>query len=314
MTQPDDRTRDRLRGAAVGAAIGDALGMPLEFKPPRPLDNLLREMVRGRIPAGSITDDTEMALALAESLLAHGALVPEDAAGRFVDWYHTHPPDIGIHTRSVLSRIAGGEPWQDAANAVQRGNPDSAGNGSLMRCWPAAVFYWDDADALVAASRLQSDITHPHRDCADACAFANLMVYDLVNGQPLREAFEQARGQIEFTEAFDAVIAGAEHRERADLPNTGWVRRTLESALWALFTTDSFEEALVQAVNLGEDADTTGAVVGFLAGAYYGYSTIPPRWLNALRGEWPVGSGQFMSAPDFARLADDLAGRGQGSR
>ena len=128
-----DELRNRVAGVAVGAAVGDALGMPLEFGPPRPADQLVREMLPGRIPAGTFTDDTEMALALAESLHTHRSLNPEDLAQRFVMWIENLPSDVGIHTASVLWRIADGEPWETAAAAVQAHNPDSAGNGSLMR-------------------------------------------------------------------------------------------------------------------------------------------------------------------------------------
>ncbi|HSR31954.1 MAG TPA: ADP-ribosylglycohydrolase family protein, partial [Anaerolineae bacterium] len=107
-----DEMLDRIWGCAVGAAVGDALGMPLEFGPRRPAGALVRDMAPGRIPAGTFTDDTEMALALAESLLACRPLDPADLAGRFVAWYRAGPDDVGIHTRQVLSRFAAGEPWQ----------------------------------------------------------------------------------------------------------------------------------------------------------------------------------------------------------
>lgn len=123
--------RDRLRGVAVGAAAGDALGMPLEFGPAIPPDRLVRAMQPGRLPAGGFTDDTEMALALAESLLAHRPLDPADLAGRFAAWYRAGPADIGRQTRLVLKRIARGEPWDAAVAAVQAENPWSAGNGSV---------------------------------------------------------------------------------------------------------------------------------------------------------------------------------------
>src|SRR5512139_418865 len=135
----DATLRDRARGCAVGAAIGDAFGMPLEFRSRQPVDRLVREMRPGRLPAGTFTDDTEMALALAESLLAHFPLDPADLAQRFVAWYRTGPPDVGGQTRAVLSRISHGEPWARASAAVQARNPGSAGNGSVMRCWPVAL-------------------------------------------------------------------------------------------------------------------------------------------------------------------------------
>src|SRR5690606_11986105 len=130
-----------------------------------PSGRLVRDMQPGRLPAGTFTDDTEMALALAESLLAHRPLDAGDLAQRFVAWYRTNPPDVGVHLRQVLARIAGGEPWDRAVAAVQAQDPGSAGNGSVMRCWPVALAYWDDLPALLDAGQLQSRVTHPHPDC-----------------------------------------------------------------------------------------------------------------------------------------------------
>ena len=117
---------DRLAGVAVGAAVGDALGMPLEFGPPRLLGRLVTGMTAGRLPAGSFTDDTEMALALAESLLAHRPLDPGDLAARFTNWYRRSPPDVGVHTARVLGQIANGVGWEAASRAAWQANPANA--------------------------------------------------------------------------------------------------------------------------------------------------------------------------------------------
>src|SRR5512136_2255258 len=129
----DAMMRDRARGCAVGAAVGDAFGMPLEFRSRQPIDQLAREMRPGRLPAGTFTDDTEMALALGESLLAHKPLDPADLADRFVAWYEGGPDDIGYQTRMVLHEISRGAEWEQASKVVHRAYPDSAGNGSVMR-------------------------------------------------------------------------------------------------------------------------------------------------------------------------------------
>ena len=298
----------RICGCAVGAAVGDALGMALEFGPRQPADALVREMRPGRLPAGSFTDDTEMALALAESLLAHKPLDPADLAQRFLDWYRAGPADIGRQTHAVLSRFAAGEAWEPAVRDVQRRWPDSAGNGSLMRCWPVALAHWRDLDRLLSDSRLQSRVTHPHPDCEAACAFVNVAIHYLVHGEAPKKAVALALDAAEVTGELRACAEAAPDRRPEDLPNSGWVRHTVESAVWALLTTDSFEEALVQAVNLGADADTTGAVAGALAGAAYGLEAVPLRWREALRGEWPLSSGRMWRAADIVELANQLAG------
>ena len=186
---------DRIVGCAVGAAIGDALGMPLEFGPPRPVDALVRELLPGRLPAGSFTDDTEMALALAEGLLAHRPLDPADLAQRFVEWVRANPPDVGIHTRTVLSRIAAGQDWKHVMEAIHAEKPDSAGNGSVMRCWPVAVAYWDDLGQLLLDSRLQSQITHPHADCVSGSVFVNVTCYHLFRGDSHNQAVQKGTGK-----------------------------------------------------------------------------------------------------------------------
>lgn len=304
----NDEILDRLRGVAVGAAVGDALGMPLEFGPAIPADRLVRTMQAGRLPAGAFTDDTEMALALADSLLERRPLDADNLAQHLVAWYHAGPPDIGNQTRAVLGRIARGATWRAAVEAVQRAAPGSAGNGSVMRCWPVALAHWDDLDRLLADSWLQSQVTHAHPDCVAGCAFVNAAIYHLVHGVPANEAVAQALDDARTPAGLRRVIEAAPAKSRGELPNTGWVRHTLESAVWGLLTTDSFEEAVVQVVNLGDDADTAGAVVGALAGAAYGLGAVPTAWRAALRGEWPLRSGERWDAARLVVLADRLAG------
>jgi ADP-ribosyl-[dinitrogen reductase] hydrolase len=299
--------QQHIRGCAVGAAVGDALGMPLEFKRRRAKDDLLREMCAWRLPAGSFTDDTEMALALGESLLAHFPLDAADVVRRFVDWYDAGPADIGNQTQAVLSRIAGGERWEEAVTAVQQRQPDSAGNGSVMRCWPVALAQWRDLGALLADSRLESQVTHPHADCVAGSAFVNAAIHYLLHGETPASAVAQALDAAKVSDGLRQVIEAAPQRKRDQLQNSGWVRHTRESAVWALLTTGSFEEAVVQAVNLGNDADTAGTVTGALAGACYGLEDIPTRWREAVHGRWPLGGDRVWRADDLAAMADDLS-------
>lgn len=301
--------RDRARGCAVGAAVGDALGMPFEFRPRQ--DGPITAMVDGRLPAGTFTDDTEMALAVAENLLAHAVLDPADLARRFAGWLAADPADVGAHTRAVLERVRAGEPWDEAVEAVQRARPDSAGNGALMRCWPVALAYWDDLDDLLVDSWLQSRVTHPHPDCLAASAFFNVTLYHVLRGTEPGWALILASTVVKMTDDMWRVIETAPYRERHQLENTGWVRHTLESAVWAVTTSESFEEAVGRASGLGNDADTSAAIAGALAGAYYGLAGIPTRWREALRGEWLPGSGYVWTADDFAGLADRLVALGE---
>jgi ADP-ribosyl-[dinitrogen reductase] hydrolase len=301
---------DRARACALGAAIGDALGMPLEFAAPQPPDRLLREMRAGRLPAGAFTDDTEMALALADSLLATGqaGLDPDDLARRLAAWLDAGPDDVGRHTRLVVGRISAGQTWQQASGAVQTAYPDSAGNGSVMRCWPVALARWDDLDALITESLLQSRVTHAHDESGAACALVNAIIFHLMRNVMPDEAVGEALSDTAPPPGLRDAVEAAPDRRRSELENSGWVRHTIESAIWGLLTTDSFEEALVQVANLGGDADTAASVVGALAGAAYGLDAIPARWRDALRGEWPIGSGERWDATRFIALADQLVG------
>jgi ADP-ribosyl-[dinitrogen reductase] hydrolase len=305
--------RDHLRGIAVGAAVGDALGMPLEFKPPRPEGSFVTEMIAGPLPAGYFTDDTEMALCLAESLLLTSPLDEHDLAGRFTTWLRSHPSDVGIHTARVLNEIISGEDVFLAAQKVQSEDPDSAGNGSLMRAWPIAIARYKKESLLISETNLQSVLTHTHPDAVQGTLFFNLLLYHILQAGSdspqavIRLAIQQSADKVLLDPDFAMKLNLSPMRLPRDLKNTGWIQHTLESALWAIQTTLSFEEALVKAVNLGYDADTTGAVTGAIAGALYGLQGIPARWRQFLHGEYPIHSGKLWFENDFIRLADQLA-------
>jgi ADP-ribosyl-[dinitrogen reductase] hydrolase len=134
------------------------------------------------------------------------------------------------------------------------------------------------------------------------------VIYFLIQGAEKAEALAEAVRVAGLPEGLQETIEAAPLRNRDQLANSGWVRHTLESAVWGLMTTDSFEEAVIQVVNLGRDADTAGAVVGALAGAAYGLEAIPERWKGAIRGQWPAKSQSVWRTLDLVRLADRLLG------
>ncbi len=297
---------DKLNGCAVGAAVGDALGMPLEFGPSLPLNLFVRDMITGRLPSGRFTDDTETALAVAESLIVHRPLDGDDLVRRLLKWKRSMPMDIGVHTSMVLNWLANGMTWQQAAERIRRDMPATAGNGSVTRSWPVAVVWWQNREQLIKDSEAQSIITHPHPECLSGAAFVNWMIAEMFTGATPRAAYESAMQTIDLGSEFCQVAAHAPDAKREELKNSGWVRHTLESSLWALLNTNSFEEALVQVVNLGGDSDTAGSVTGALAGAAYGLQAIPTRWVEKLNGEWPLGSGKAWDAKTFIRLVGRL--------
>jgi len=298
---------DRLHGIAVGAALGDAFGMPLEFKPAVQLHKILRSLTPGRLPAGTFTDDTEMALALAESLLAVHPLNGNDLAQRFLDWYRRDPDDIGNQTRSILENIAHRKDWEKVAAESLRFRPDSAGNGSVMRCWPIAIAWWNCLPQLIADSALQSRVTHPHPECVSGSVFVNAWIAGLVQGKTALDAFDQALSDVEMPRELRLVLKQAPSLRREALVNSGWARHTLQTAAWAVLTTSSFPEAVIQAANLGNDADTGAAVTGAVAGAVYGLGAIPADWRAQVHGEWPIHSGKTWFEADLTALADRLA-------
>lgn len=290
----------------MGAAVGDAFGMPLEFGPARPAGGLVREMSPGRLPAGSFTDDTEMALALADSLVEKGRLDGADLASRFLRWFQSDPPDVGGQTRQILSWLEQGATWEDASARIHRESPNGAGNGSAMRCWPVALAFRKNRQRLAVESAQQSRITHPNPDCTAACAFINWAIAELIDGAGREEAVRTAMDAVPMSGQLREAVLCAPVKTRNQLENTGWVIHTIESAVWGLLTTGSFEDAVVQVANLGDDADTAASVVGALAGAAYGLEAIPPAWRQALHGAWPVKSQTIWREADFVRLADRL--------
>ncbi len=292
MTQstpkPDAETRlpDRFRGVLLGLAVGDALGAPLEFQPARPPEHYLTEMVGGgwqKLAPGEWTDDTQQALCIVESLLTKRVFDPDDIAHRFVVWMQSKPKDIGLHTRRVLDSIQRGDPWEEASRDTQALDPDNAPNGSLMRCAPLALFFCRHPEYVASLSPVLSRITHRHPDCEWACVFLNVAIVGLLTGLSRSEAIDLAYTSCdEASQALKDRI-GSAMQPTCEVAPTGYVLDTLEVAVWAFLHTSSFEEALVTAVNRGADADTVGAVVGALAGARYGMSGIPSRWLLALK-------------------------------
>lgn len=301
--------QQRARACALGAAIGDALGMPLEFCQPSSIDSLVVDMLPGRLPAGSFTDDTEMALSLAESYRNKNPLDMDDLTYRFSLWHQTNPPDIGIQTRKALTKYEETKDWQSVSHWLRENLPDAAGNGSVMRCWPAALINWNDEQKLISESSMQSLITHPNPDCISACVFVNGWIRQSILGMPLIQGFHYALERSELAEDFKQLLLNARHQPRNQIRNSGWVRHTLEAVVWGLLSTSSFEECLIQIINLGNDADTSASIAGAIAGAAFGIHKIPEHWMNKIRGEFPVNSNIFWSAVDFIRLSDELIQR-----
>jgi ADP-ribosyl-[dinitrogen reductase] hydrolase len=293
---------DRARGVLLGLACGDALGRPVEGWSAGAIDReygRLETMVgQGvhRLPAGSVTDDTEMALCIARSLVERGGFDPDDVARRFVDWYEGGPTGIGGMTRRVLGRVSRGQDWATASERVREESPEgrNAGNGSVMRCAPLAVAYADRPAELVEASRTSSRVTHADPRCTEGCAVLNATIEGLLRDVPPTEALAAALERTDPPGELRAALEPVPDRET--LAVTGYVVDTLATALQVGLAAGSAREAVVGAVNAGGDTDTIGAVAGAVAGARFGAADLPDGWLDALEGR-----------EELEALADDLA-------
>ncbi|MHA7816137.1 MAG: ADP-ribosylglycohydrolase family protein [Pseudohaliea sp.] len=292
MTEPD--LRDGIRGALIGLAVGDALGTTLEFKAPgsfRPIDDLMGGGPFNLAP-GQWTDDTSMALCLADSLLACGGLDAADQLRRYLRWWRDGYRsstgrcfDIGNTVADALLRFL--ETGDAEAGST---DPLAAGNGSLMRLAPVPIFYCGSPLNAIDAAASMSRTTHGAAEAVDACRyFCGLLLGALVGDSKERlcePLYHPTRGHWndqELAPAVSAVAAGS-YREKQPpaIRGTGYVVRSLEAALWAFWHSTDFRSGAIAAVNLGDDADTTGAIYGQLAGAYYGESAIPHPWFYRL--------------------------------
>jgi ADP-ribosyl-[dinitrogen reductase] hydrolase len=281
--------RDRIRGSLIGLAVGDALGVTAEFMPPGTFEPVT-DMVGGGhfgLAAGEWTDDTSMALCLAESLIERGGLDARDQLERYVRWWREgylsstgHCFDIGNTTRAELTRFErSGEVHADSSNV------ESAANGSLMRLAPVPLFFWRSDDVLDFSGR-SSTTTHAAPRPVDCCRYFGGLITGAVRGASREELLSPRHTPVPgawevkplHPEVDDVASGSFTRKSPPSIRGTGFCIDALEAALWAFHSTDDFAAGALLAVNLGDDADTTGAIYGQLAGAYYGESGIPREW------------------------------------
>ena len=281
---------DRYVGCLLGLAVGDALGTTLEFTSPGSFDPI-DDMVGGgpfSLKPGQWTDDTSMALCLAESLIKCGEFRPTDQMERYVRWWkdgHLSSTgrcfDIGDTTRDSLARFQRtGDPYAGSTDS------ESAGNGSIMRLASAPMFYAADAEEAMDKAADSSRTTHGAQAAVDACRYMAGIIVGALRGEAkdtlLRHAYTPAPGSWDdaplHPEIADIAAGSFKRKNPPEIRGTGYVVKSLEAALWAFYNSNDFKTGVLLAVNLGEDADTTGAVYGQIAGAYYGAADIPESW------------------------------------
>lgn len=284
----------RYQGSLLGLATGDALGAPLEGLPPGsfvPVEDMTEGGLH-EIEPGQWTDDTSLALCLAESLVERRGFDPVDQLERYVRWFREgHMSStgkcfgIGNTTREALLRFeASGELYSASTNL------EKAGNGSIMRLAPVPLFYACDPREAVERSAKSSRTTHGAATALDACRYFGALISGAANGADKEELLSKYYGpspgyweENPLTPEIEEVACGSfKRKEPPEIRSSGYVVRSLEAALWAFYKSDSFEEGCLIAVNLGDDADTTAAVYGQLAGAFYGEGAIPESWRRKL--------------------------------
>jgi len=270
------------------------VGTTLEFRSPgtfAPIEDMLGGGPFGLRP-GEWTDDTSMALCLAESLIEKQAFDPKDQMERYLRWYHRgylssngRCFDIGVTVRQALSRFEGtGEPYSGSSD------PYTAGNGSLMRLAPVPMCYAQRPERAIQACADSSRTTHAALTAVDACRYFGGLLVGALNGAGKEELLAPAYAplpgywdQYPLAPEIAGIAAGSyRHRQPPEIRGSGYVVHSLEAALWAFYHSHSFRHGCLLAVNLGEDADTTGAIYGQLAGAFYAVGDIPAQWQERL--------------------------------
>lgn len=286
--------QDRYRGCLLGLAVGDALGAQVEFQPPGTFPPV-EEMIGGgpwQLRPGEWTDDTSMALCLADSLVERGGFDAEDQMDRYSRWlwegYMTPrgelPPDIGVTTRTALAKFRDtGNPWAGSTD------PMTAGNGSLMRLAPVPMFFAGNPRQAVEHAAASSKTTHAAKEAVDACRYYAALLVGALNGVAKetllagwyspQDCTDNTWDRSSLAPAIARIASGSfREKEPPEIRGTGYVVRSMEAALWAFDRSRDFDDGLLRAVNLGDDADTTGAIYGQLAGAHYGASGIRRAW------------------------------------
>ncbi len=285
---------ERYRGALLGLACGDAVGATVQFYLPGEFEPMT-DMVGGghfNLEPGQWTDDTAMALCLADSLIESPGFDARDQMERYLRWlqegYLSSRPyafDIGGTVSYSLEKFARtGETFSGPEDPLR------AGNGSIMRLAPVPLFFARSPRKAMEMSRESSRTTHGALTCLDGCRYLGALLVGAANGvekdELLSESYTPTPGYWEadpLCAEIGAIARGSFRRKQPpEIRGTGYVVDCLEAALWAFSSTDSFEEGCLAAVNLGDDADTTAAVYGQLAGAFYGEAAIPAGWRTKL--------------------------------
>lgn len=286
MKNLNSEKRSRSMGAFVGLAIGDALGAPIQFKRRDTYEHVSGYTAGGTydLNPGYWTDDTSMALCLAETLLEKGDYDPIDFGDRLVRWvdegYNSSLPkcfDIG---QTTLRAIGAYRRYGHKECGVT--GEWTCGNGSIMRLSPVPIFFQDAGDLADQLAVTQGILTHNHEVPNDGCRLLSKIIIEGIRSGDKEAALSSVQSLSVADKIAHVKNREYESKERGDIKSDGYVVSTLEAAMWSVWKTDNFRDALLLAVNLGDDADTVGAVAGQIAGAIYGVDGIAEDWVSGL--------------------------------
>lgn len=294
--QPSPAVLDRARGTLLGQAIGDALGTTVEFQTRERIAQTypkgLRDLVGGgpfHLLPGQITDDTELALALARSLAHCRRYDDDDVARAYVDWFRSHPFDVG-GTTAIAFGLSHRDAQGLAATMRAGASTTSQANGSLMRQSPLGVFGWCmEPQALADLAGRDSALSHPHVVCQESCvALTHAIARAIRTGASATEVYDEtvrfmtARPTARSSGVLDVLAAASTSAPAEFQHQMGWVLIALQNAFFRLLHSESFEQGVVQTVHCGGDTDTNACIAGALLGAVAGMRSIPTRWIDTL--------------------------------
>ncbi len=296
-----NKMKNKIESALLGLAVGDALGVPVEFESRTYLkENPVTDMFgfgTHHQPIGTWSDDSSLAFCLAESLCSGYNL--NDIARNFVKWYsaelwtpHGQVFDIGIATRNAILNIAKGHQPDLCGGFSESDN----GNGSLMRILPLVLYLQKENDIEIIYQKVKevSSITHAHFRSVLACFIYIVFCLEILKDKDKFESYKKMQFILsEFlkdksfnpveVELFDRILKNDISKYNVnEIHSSGYVLHSLEASIWCFLNSDSYQETVLKAVNLGQDTDTTGAIAGGLAGIYYGLDDIPHKWIDNL--------------------------------
>lgn len=301
----------RYLGCLLGLACGDAVGTAVEFAPRGSFAAVTGMQGGGpfELEPGQWTDDTSMALCLAESLLEQDGFDLADQLHRYVRWWkHGHLSSTG-ECFDIGSTVAGALYFhlRNGNLVADTNDPMMAGNGSLMRLAPVVLWFHPDTDSAVKHAALSSLATHAAPEAVDCCRLLAAVICNALAGKPKQELLDGGKRHLGEPAVLQLAGGHYQHKHAGQIKGSGYSVQSLEAALWCVHATDSFEQAILTAANLGDDADTTAAITGQIAGALYGVEAIPLPWLATLHQAELIGDFALRIFDQMDREPDEVA-------